>query len=197
MASLDVLRGLNLLGLASDAESLGSAEAELQRPPLPQLAIESAFSQLQCEARIEHAQLDRDVLAIVDASHNEDSIKALCKCLEQRSASRPVTVVFGTSIDKSADVMLESLSRIASHLILTRYHGNPRFLPPDHMATLVPDALRQATRVIDDPLEACRHGLELAAPGGTLVVCGSFFLAAETRQWLLHQPRQPGSVSDP
>ena len=195
MASLDLLRGSCLLDSTANAASLRSASPESRRLLLPRPDIESAFSRLQCEARIEHVQLDRDVLGIVDASHNEDSIKALCQCLEQRSANRPVTIVFGTSIDKSADVMLQSLARVANHLILTRYHGNPRFVPPDQMIGLVPESLRGATLVIDDPLEACRHGLQLAAPGGTLVVCGSFFLAAETRHWLLQQPRQPGNVS--
>ncbi len=133
-----------------------------------------------------------DVLAIVDASHNEDSIQALCRSLERRSANRPITVVFGTSIDKSADIMLASLAGVASRLILTRYHGNPRFRPPDQLSNLVPESFLQATMIIDDPIEACRRGLALAAPGGTLVVCGSFFLAAETRHWLLQQPLEPG-----
>ncbi len=195
MAAVDLLRGSRLLDPTDHVEAAGPADPRRQRLPLPQSAIESAFSQLQCDARIEHARLDGDVLAIVDASHNEDSIKALCQCLEQRSANRPVTVVFGTSIDKPADLMLDSLAGVAERLILTRYHGNPRFRPPDQMTALVPASHRQSMLVIDDPIEACRHGLQLATPGGTLVVCGSFFLAAETRQWLLERPRQPGHVA--
>jgi dihydrofolate synthase/folylpolyglutamate synthase len=150
---------------------------------------ESAFARIQCDARLERVQLDHDVLAIVDASHNEDSIGALCRCLQLRSAKRPITVVFGTSLDKSADLMLRSLASVANGLILTRYHGNPRFRAPEQMTSLVPESLRQATCVIEDPIEACRQGLQLAKPGGTFVICGSFFLVAETRAWLLQQPR--------
>jgi dihydrofolate synthase/folylpolyglutamate synthase len=41
--------------------------------------------------------------------------------------------------------------------------------------------------LIEDPIEACQRGIEAVTPGGTLVVCGSFFLAAETRKWLAAQ----------
>ena len=40
---------------------------------------------------------------------------------------------------------------------------------------------------VDDPVEACKVGLEKSRPGGALVICGSFFLAAETRGWLAGQ----------
>jgi dihydrofolate synthase/folylpolyglutamate synthase len=156
---------------------------------LPPAAIEGALMQLQCEARLEHAWLEPDVLAIVDAAHNEDSINALCRCVQHRSANRPVIVVFGTSLDKSADTMLKSLAAIATRVILTRYQGNPRYRPPGAMTSLVPAPLQSETLVIEDPIEACGRGLQLATPGGTLVICGSFFLAAETRPWMLQQPR--------
>jgi dihydrofolate synthase/folylpolyglutamate synthase len=150
-------------------------------------AIRAAFSQTQCEARLEYARWPHDVVSILDASHNEDSINALCCCLRDRSANRPITIVFGTSLDKDAEVMLSSLSQLANRLILTRYHGNPRFRPPEELAALVPESIRGVTSIMDDPLDACRVGHRLASPGGTLVICGSFFLAAETRDWWLQQ----------
>ena len=39
---------------------------------------------------------------------------------------------------------------------------------------------------VSSPLEACRAALEdLKANGGTLIVCGSFYLAGEVRDFLL------------
>ncbi len=145
----------------------------------------SAFTSLQCEARVERLKLKDDVTAIVDASHNEESIAALCDCIRDRSDGRNVTVVFGTSIDKPAKAMLGQLATVADQLILTRYHGNPRFMPPDQLHDSFNAGSDVSSIVIEDPLEACRRGLQLASPGGLLVVCGSFFLAAETRLWLL------------
>ncbi len=147
-------------------------------------AIQSGLGQLQCAGRIERFMLDEDVLAIIDSAHNQDSISALRDCLQRRSADRPVTVVFGTSIDKSAEPMLRLLSDVTERLILTRFHGNPRFRRPEELRAMIPPSLVERTEVLEDPIEACRRGLSAATPGGTLVVCGSFFLAAETRHWV-------------
>ena len=150
-------------------------------------AVRSGLASLSCEGRIERFDLPGEVLGIVDAAHNEDSINALCHCLHMRSSDRKVCVVFGTSLDKSAEPMLASLAKVADRILLTRFHGNPRFRDPHELEPLLPAALREQGIVIEDPIEACQRGQQLASPGGTLVVCGSFFLAAETRFWMREQ----------
>jgi dihydrofolate synthase/folylpolyglutamate synthase len=147
-------------------------------------AVRRGLGQLQCAGRIERFVLPGNVVAIVDGAHNQDSIAALCACLRRRRVARPLCVVFGTSIDKSAEPMLQSLSELADRLILTRFFGNPRFRPPEQLVPLVPGAVLQQTTLIEDPIAACSEGLRSVTPGGTLVICGSFFLAAETRVWV-------------
>jgi dihydrofolate synthase/folylpolyglutamate synthase len=44
--------------------------------------------------------------------------------------------------------------------------------------------MTKKTSVIEDPIEACEAALASVTPGGALVICGSFFLAAECRGWL-------------
>lgn len=150
-------------------------------------AVHSGLASLSCEGRIERFDLPGDVLGIVDSAHNEDSINALCDCLQTRSSNRKVCVVFGTSLDKSAEPMLNSLAKVADRILLTRFHGNPRFRDPHELEPLLPAAMREREIVIEDPIEACQRGQQLASPGGTLVICGSFFLAAETRSWMRQQ----------
>lgn len=150
-------------------------------------SIPRGLGPVQCEGRIEKFHLPENVLGIVDAAHNQDSIDALCDCLRNRSADRRVVVLFGTSVDKSAAEMLSALSSVADDLVLTRFTSNPRFWPPEDLRPLVPSTITERTLLIESPLDACQAGLEKAAPGGTLVICGSFFLAAETRQWLTTQ----------
>ena len=160
-------------------------------------AIRRGLGELQCEGRIERYVLPGDVSVIVDAAHNADSVNALCDCLRQRSADRPITVVFGTSIDKSAGPMLESLSEVASQFVLTRFLGNPRFMPPADLRPLVPPNMVNRTSVIEDPIEACGAAVEGASPGDMLVICGSFFLAAETRRWVADRAVHPSEDGDP
>ena len=151
---------------------------------IPSEAIKAGLGQLQCAARIERVMLPEDVVGIVDAAHNHDSIAALCDCLRGRLTGRRIAVVFGTSIDKSAEPMLELLADINDEFVLTRFLGNPRSRPPAQLQPLVPAWIAEKTRVMEDPIEACETALASVTPGGALVICGSFFLAAECRGWL-------------
>ncbi|GAA4464672.1 bifunctional folylpolyglutamate synthase/dihydrofolate synthase [Novipirellula rosea] len=165
---------------------------------IPETAFASGLASLNCTARIERFNLDDGVIAIVDAAHNEDSVAALIKTINDRLPDREITIVFGTSRDKSAEPMLAALAPKAKHLVLTKYSGNPRYREPDEMLAMVPktdcsSTDRPHTHVIPDAIDACRRGRELASPGGALVICGSFFLAAEAREWILGLQR-PGTA---
>ncbi|MGB7348101.1 MAG: folylpolyglutamate synthase/dihydrofolate synthase family protein [Pirellulaceae bacterium] len=159
-------------------------------------AIRSGLKNVKCPGRIERFRLPGDVTVIVDAAHNDDSVNALCRCLDQRKGDRSLAIVFGTSQDKSAESMLQRLAPRADLLVLTQYAGNPRFRPTKDLLPMVPQAAIRKTIVGATPIEACRSGLEFVREsmggdstfvGGTMVVCGSFFLAAETRSWIESQ----------
>ncbi|TWU17404.1 Folylpolyglutamate synthase [Novipirellula galeiformis] len=152
---------------------------------VPETAFDSGLFKLNCTARIERFQLKEGGIALVDAAHNDDSVAALIQAMDARLQGRPVTIVFGTSRDKSAESMLASLAPKAAHLVLTKYSGNPRYREPTEMLPMVPSDFRQHAEVVEDAIQACKRGLELATPEGVLVICGSFFLAAEARQWIL------------
>ncbi len=142
---------------------------------------EQGLATTRCPGRIEHFRLASGSELIIDTAHNAESIHALCDYLQQsRSPGQRLTVVFGTSRDKDHLPMLQRLSETADRLILTRYHGNPRYREPDELLASLP-AGQQAT-IEPIPEQAIR----LAEADGTvdaqshrIVVCGSFFLAAE------------------
>lgn len=146
-------------------------------------AVARGLGQLSCIGRIERFCLPKNVLGIVDAAHNRDSIAALCETLNRRCSDRSIAVVFGTSIDKDAETMLRSLTEITDQIVLTRFWGNPRFLPTADLVRKLPAAHRSRCELVEDPVKACVTALKKVTPGGTLVACGSFFLAAETREW--------------
>ena len=151
--------------------------------PISDDAIDAGLRQLQCIGRIERFMLPDDNVAIVDSAHNSDSIECLCETLRQRCANRPVAIVFGTSVDKQVEPMLNALSTVADHLFLTRFWGNPRYRPTQDLLSLLPDSDHATAVVVEDPVAACEAALRQITPGGAVVVCGSFFLAAETRRW--------------
>ena len=154
-------------------------------------SLTKAFSQTQVPARLERFQLTGDVTAIIDSSHNEDSILAMANSLQRRSPHAPHVIIFGTSQDKSAESMLKILSEIPGHLILTQYQTNPRYQLTETLLSLLPKQKQSSTMVIKDPIQACQEGLARSKQSdATMVICGSFFLAAETRDWILSQQRQ-------
>ena len=155
-----------------------------QGNPITDTAIDEGLAGLTCPGRIEPFLLSDGVMAVVDVAHNEDSVAALCDCLRNRSANRNIAVVFGTSVDKSAEVMLKQLASISDEIVLTRFHGNPRFVEPGELVTLLPQDWSGTAEAMTDPILACEKALARISPDGILVVCGSFFLAAETRPWI-------------
>lgn len=142
------------------------------------------LAQVRCEGRIERFLLADGSEVILDTAHNIDSIEALCRCIADRAAGRQVTVVFGTSRDKDHVPMLQRLCGVADRLVLTRYHGNPRYRETAELAGAVPPGKPMITEQC--PIEAVNLARQQAQPADQhlIVVCGSFFLAAEIRPLL-------------
>ncbi|TWT75360.1 bifunctional folylpolyglutamate synthase/dihydrofolate synthase [Allorhodopirellula solitaria] len=169
------LQGLQRLGAATSPEVL------------------RALAGVQIEARLERFTSPAGPTVVLDAAHNADSITALAETLESRFTGRRIVGVFGTSVDKDASAMLELLGPCLDGIVLTRYHGNPRFVPVDQLAEMAGKtraggaAGAAAVTTCEDPVAACQAAIDEAGQDGVVVICGSFFLAAEVRPWLLAQ----------
>ena len=151
-------------------------------------AMLSRLATVQIDARLERFRLSNGTDVVLDAAHNPDSIAALVETVKRRYSDRPVVGIFGTSADKNAGAMLIQLQSCFDEIILTRYHRNPRFVPTDELARLAARSGDLPFRIDDDPLQACEVAIEQASShpieSGVVVICGSFFLAAEVRTWL-------------
>lgn len=148
------------------------------------------LANVRCAGRIERF-IQRDGSEILlDTAHNVDSIAVLCECLEQRAAGRSISVIFGTSRDKEHRPMLKRLSRIADRLILTRYHGNPRYRDPAEMLAELPAGTDASIQERPEIALQMARSAAVAAKDHLIVICGSFFLAAEIRPLLRRDAKQ-------
>jgi dihydrofolate synthase/folylpolyglutamate synthase len=85
------------------------------------------------------------------------------------------------------------LSIIVPHfeeVVLTRFVGNPRSVPPEQLQALVDNLdsnllSRTGFHQAGDPPTAIAKARQLAGPDGLICVTGSLFLAAEARVHLL------------
>ncbi len=140
---------------------------------------------VRCAGRIERFPQPDGSEVLLDTAHNVDSIAALCACLQARAAGRSLSVIFGTSRDKDHRPMLEQLSRIADRIILTRYHGNPRYREPAEMLADLPAGVTASIEALPEAALQQASSCGIEAKNHLIVICGSFFLAAELRPRLL------------
>lgn len=157
---------------------------------------------------------------ILDTAHNPDSIAALCSAIKSRVTNstadaamhRPIVLVFGTSRDKDVHVMAAQLVDVVDHVICTQYQTNPRAMPSQTVHDAFDQAKQNLTteRQISIEVEPNpNHALAIAAvratdenharpnsnllatERGTVIVCGSFYLAGELRDQIVRRSRKP------
>lgn len=120
---------------------------------------------------------------ILDGGHNEGCANAL-RAFENRFVGGRRIGVCALMGDKDCDTYLHIVAPLFEKMYLTA-PDNPRSLMPEDLTALASKYCADCTAVFS-PVEACRLALEdMHRNGGTLTVCGSFYLAGEVREWLL------------
>ncbi|MGM0487398.1 MAG: bifunctional folylpolyglutamate synthase/dihydrofolate synthase [Planctomycetota bacterium] len=151
-------------------------------------AIRDGLAKARCPARFE--LLGSRPTIILDAAHNPASVAALNDAIEEHFPGRPRLLLFATSLDKDASGMLKHLLPHADSLVLTRYLNNPRARDPAELETLAKELMGELkgppphVEVSPDPGAAWQRVRSLTTPSHVICVTGSFFLAAEIRQYL-------------
>ncbi|MEZ6040321.1 MAG: folylpolyglutamate synthase/dihydrofolate synthase family protein [Planctomycetaceae bacterium] len=141
--------------------------------------------------RFEQLQYSGHTL-IVDAAHNPDSIEAFLRCLECRGVPFEERIlIFAASADKDAAAMLKLLVPHFKKIILTRFVGNPRSIPPRELVEKVIPLNTSGkpheeihVSPAENPDVAIKLALQSGSEGMTICVTGSLFLAAEVRTML-------------
>lgn len=175
---------LNLEGHHQVQNAALAIEALGRIDQTPATKMLEGLATLQIDARLERFEQDAQATVILDAAHNPDSVAALLQTIGERYPGKKLVGVFGTSVDKNAAEMIAQLESGFDRIVLTRYHKNPRFIPTETLAELA-GSTRPWWSINDHPIPACRQAINEAGQDGIVVVCGSFFLAAEVRPWLV------------
>lgn len=132
----------------------------------------------QWPGRMELFKGKPDVL--LDGAHNPISIEALVRNLERLSRGRRRVLVFGTSRDKKADIMLKTLSGFFDRVILTQA-PNPRSYEVGALLFKAGGLFKQILPC-REIAEAVFLAKKLAGPDGLVVVTGSFYVIGEARK---------------
>ena len=155
------------------SQRLGGITEEQMRAGLVQVAW---------PLRLEVAQ--QSPLILLDAAHNDASMRELCRAALSIPAGTR-TLIFGTSRDKEAAVMLGIAGAAFDLLILTKYSTNPRAWPVEELVEVAKSSTRMPIQFCDTVAEALHLARQTSQPGDLICVAGSFFLAAEARDILI------------
>ncbi len=147
---------------------------------IPETAIRAGLECVSWPARIE--VIGRRPTIVLDAAHNVASVEALVEVLGESFAASRRLLVFATTCDKNLRGMLERLLPAFDAIAFTRYHSNPRGVPPEELAALAGEIdPRREYHVAGDAEAAWAWAGKRLAPGDLLCIAGSFFIAAEMR----------------
>jgi dihydrofolate synthase/folylpolyglutamate synthase len=154
------------------------AGGQPESSPLDDETIRRGLSQVSWPLRMEVA--GTEPLIVLDAAHNDASMKELCRAFAFTWHDRR-TLIFGTSRDKEAEVMLKIAGDAFDEIIITRYSTNPRAWPIDELAQIAQKQARCPIRTCDTVGEALQLAKQQSSDDDLICVAGSFFLAAEAR----------------
>ncbi len=137
------------------------------------LKLKKALNRCIFEGRFE--RVSRDPLVIVDVAHNKSSALVVSENLKKYFPEKKVILVFSCSKDKKPNQMLSLINY--NHLILTRFN-QPRSYNAFELKGIL---WRKKATVTTNLAEALDKAKALYDKQSLILVCGSFFLAAEAK----------------
>lgn len=144
-------------------------------------AMQEGFAQARIPARMEI--VGRDPLILLDGGHNPGCAAALREVLTQHLSGKTLVAVMGMMADKDSRTALSILAPLFS-AVRTLRPENPRSLSAEELAKEAALWCRDS-RPCADQAQALEEAKKLAGKDGAVIVCGSFYLAAEVRPLLL------------
>jgi dihydrofolate synthase/folylpolyglutamate synthase len=144
-------------------------------------AARAAFAATALPLRFEKIATDPDIF--IDGAHTEAAAQALADSCRETLHPRPLILVLGLSSGKPA-ALIDPLLPLAASVIATRAHH--RAAPSEAIAAHMREQHKAPPVIVIEDLAGAlaRAKAEAIAAGGTVLVTGAFYLAAEARALL-------------
>ena len=144
--------------------------------------IEAAFIPARTES------LCRDPLIMLDGSHNAGSTLALAELLQKTAGDKRILAVMGMMADKDCGTVAKNLKGVFAQ-VLTVTPSNPRAMSAGDLSSLL-HSHGYRSLAAGSPLEGIDEALRRLPSYDALVVCGSLYLAADVRAYLIKKIRE-------
>ena len=173
---------LHLLG-EKQVQNAGVVYQACRALHIPEKAIKQGFARVQMPARFEIVRWGKKTI-ILDGAHNPQAIENLMTFLQKSPWATDIAVVCGFMSDKDYPAMLRALAKNAAALYITT-PGGPRAACTADVKSALPHGAQASC--FNRPAQAVRAALEAHQ---TVLVTGSFYLAASVRTRLLALARR-------
>lgn len=147
---------------------------------VPREAVLRGLENVRWPGRLE--TVSEEPWIILDGAHNPEAMRTACEFLENRLDGRRLKVVFGAMADKDLKGILAEIAPIASEIIVTAPRLK-RAARPEDLAEVVKSLGREATPCTD-VASALDRAVGSLTMEEVLLVCGSFVLVGEAKNWL-------------
>jgi dihydrofolate synthase/folylpolyglutamate synthase len=163
-----------LLGRHQHANAALALRALELAPALtvPVAALRAGLANVRWPGRLQLVRRSPDVL--LDGAHNLAGIDVLVEEMRALAAGRPVRVLFGVMRDKAWPLMLRSLARIATEIVVTQPR-QARSADANQVAAAAPSP----ARVVTDPVVAYEELCARSARDDVVLATGSLFLVGD------------------
>ncbi len=134
--------------------------------------IVSGVNRARAHARYEI--INENPRVIVDAGHNRDGVEQLLNTLKSDKKAKDVTVIFGMVKDKAYQYAIREIASIAKTMICLK-PNSPRALSVFDMQNIA-QMFCTDCHGFDNEADAVALALKKSKKGGTILVCGSFYI---------------------
>ena len=145
-------------------------------------AIKNGIESSVMPARME--LIKKKPVIILDGGHNEGCANALSDYIRKHIADKRIVMVSSMMADKDYESYLRTVLPFADTFIATKADV-PRALSSEE---LMKTASAYCCKCFDisEPEKAIKAAINITQPDDSLIICGSFYLAGEIRDYLLN-----------
>jgi dihydrofolate synthase/folylpolyglutamate synthase len=146
-------------------------------------------------ARVEVFKNQNKPIFVVDGAHNKASVDVFIETLNELFPAKRKLLVFGTTIGKDIDGMLQNLIPNFQTIFMTQYSSSIRGFPAAGLKTISEAILPTLGKkkfacdisVIQDSCTALKNCFKIADKDDIVCATGSIYLAAELRKFYIEE----------
>jgi dihydrofolate synthase/folylpolyglutamate synthase len=142
-------------------------------------SIEEGFRQVEWPCRLE--VLSKTPLILADGAHNPHSAGRLVEAVKALFPERRILLIVGVSGNKDLDGLVAELSLLSAGVVIATSSRHPRAAQPQRVAQAF-NPYNNNVLVTDSVSDALKTAQDIAMDGDLILITGSLFVAAETRE---------------